>query len=82
MVIFVFSEPKAVFQQDGICKSFLEIMEGYMVTREKHLSDNNEYRPGFSNAAPVFDPKQFKANREVSRSSMLDVISLLQQLGT
>ena len=50
-------------------------MEGYMATREKHLSDNNEYRPGFSSAAPVFDPKQFKANREVSKSSMLDIRS-------
>lgn len=68
MVIFPFSDPKAVFQQDGICKSFLEIMEGYTATREKHLSDNNEYRPGFSSAAPVFDPKQFKANREVKIS--------------
>lgn len=75
MVIFPFSDPKAVFQQDGICKSFLEIMEGYMATREKHLSVNNEYRPGFSSAAPVFDPKQFKANREVSKSSMLDIRS-------
>ena len=75
MAIFLFSDPKAVLQQDGICKSFLEIMEGYMATREKHLSNNNEYRPGFSSAAPVFDPKQFKANREVSKSSMLDIRS-------
>jgi len=75
LVIFLFSDPKAVFQQDGICKSFLEIMEGYMATREKHLSDKNEYRPGFSSAAPVFDPKQFKANREVSKSSTLDIRS-------
>ncbi|XP_078371606.1 uncharacterized protein LOC144655264 isoform X1 [Oculina patagonica] len=61
------SDPKAVFHQEGICKSFLEIMEGYMATRERHLT-NNHHKPGFSSAALVFDPKQFKANKEVKIS--------------
>lgn len=63
--LFLFSDRKGVFHHEGICKSFLEIMEGYMTTREQHLTVINENKPGFSSAAPVFDPKQFKANKEV-----------------
>ncbi|RMX37656.1 hypothetical protein pdam_00004293 [Pocillopora damicornis] len=63
------SDPKAIFREDGISKSLLEIMEGYMTTREKHLKgDNKQNIPGFSTAALVFDPKQFKANKEVKIS--------------
>ena len=75
-VSFFFSDPKVVFQQDGICKSFLEIMEGYMTTREKHLTDTYHNKPGYSTAAPMFDPKQFKANKEVNTnaSSLLETL--------
>lgn len=63
------SDPKAIFREDGISKSLLEIMEGYMTTREKHLKgDNKQNIPGFSTSALVFDPKQFKANKEVKIS--------------
>lgn len=65
VVFFLPSNPKTIFHQEGICKSFLEIMEGYMTTREKHLTNVHHDKPGFSSAAPVFDPKQFKANKEV-----------------
>ena len=40
-----------------------------MTTREKHLSENRQGSPGFSSAALVFDPKQFKANKEVNRNA-------------
>ena len=45
-------------------------MEGYMTTREKHLTNVHHDKPGFSSAAPVFDPKQFKANKEVMKRSV------------
>ena len=67
--MFLPSNPKAIFHQEGICKSFLEIREGYMTTREKHLTNVHHDKPGFSSAAPVFDPKQFKANKEVMERS-------------
>lgn len=54
------SDSKTIVNQEGLCKSFLEIMEGYVTTRE------HENKPGFSNGAPLFDPKQFKANKEVT----------------
>jgi len=38
-----------------------------MTTREKHLTSIHHDKPGFSSAAPVFDPKQFKANKEVMK---------------
>jgi len=43
-------------------------MEGYMTTREQHLAENNQNNQGFASAALVFDPKQFKANKEVKIS--------------
>lgn len=70
MFVFLFSSnPKAILHQEGICKSFLEIMEGYMTTREKHLTYIHHDKPGLSSAAPVFDPKLFKANKEVMKCS-------------
>ena len=70
MFVFLFpSNPKAILHQEGICKSFLEIMEGYMTTREKHLTYIHHDKPGLSSAAPVFDPKLFKANKEVMKCS-------------
>ena len=36
-----------------------------MTTREQHLAENNQNNQGFASAALVFDPKQFKANKEV-----------------
>lgn len=72
-VPFLFSDPKAIFREDGISKSLLEIMEGYMTTREKHLKgDNKQNIPGFSTSALVFDPKQFKANKEVHTKCALN----------
>lgn len=48
-------------------------MEGYMTTREKHLKgDNKQNIPGFSTSALVFDPKQFKANKEVHTKCALN----------
>lgn len=39
-----------------------------MAARERHQADNHHAgKPGFSSAALVFDPKQFKANKEVNK---------------
>ncbi|KAK2563144.1 Cyclic nucleotide-binding domain-containing protein 2 [Acropora cervicornis] len=62
------SDPKAIFPQEGICKSFLEIMEGYTTTKEQHHRRNDGQTAGHSSPAPLFDPKMFKANREVNIS--------------
>lgn len=63
------SDPKAIFPQEGICKSFLEIMEGYTTTKEQHHRRNDgQTAAGHSSPAPLFDPKMFKANREVNIS--------------
>ena len=40
-----------------------------MTTREKHLANIHHDKPDLSSAAPVFDPKQFKANKEVMKCS-------------
>lgn len=41
------------------------MMEGYTTTKEQHLRRNDGQTAGHSSPAPLFDPKMFKANREV-----------------
>lgn len=62
------SDPKTIFHQEGICRSFIEIMEGSITTKEQHLRQNDHQISGYSSPAPLFDPKLFKANREVKIS--------------
>lgn len=40
-------------------------MEGYTTTKEQHHRRNDGQTAGHSSPAPLFDPKMFKANREV-----------------
>ena len=44
-------------------------MEGSITTKEQHLRQNDHQISGYSSPAPLFDPKLFKANREVRNVS-------------
>ena len=60
--VFLFvSDPKRDLGE-GICKSFLEMMEGYMMMKNKAFITS---LPAAVKGPAVFDPTLFKANKEV-----------------
>ena len=69
------SDTKLRFHE-GICKYVLEIMEAYTVTKERNLTENRRDLLGSSSDDLVFDPKFFKANKEVTRALLVALSSL------
>ena len=61
------SSDSTIFLGNGIRKSFLEIMEGYMLLKrgEPVDSSGNEPVSQITESPLSFDPKEFKANKEV-----------------
>lgn len=57
------SDPKRDLGE-GICKSFLEMMEGYMMMKNKAFITS---LPAADTGPALFDPTLFKANKEVGQ---------------